>query len=233
MGSLSLPELEDLAAEGGYVGTMALSSFSAVMLLSASRAFLHSYSNWTGAGYDLTVAEKQDIDDAVSLAEDELMFSSAGGDLGQPDYALYRILAAGVDGGSWTAGDWENIVLNTVAINSGGLVLDGSGSFSGIAGDFWFTGFATGFRVNRHQNQLVEVVSGDPIGTQMPTGAFSGDSGSSAQTHAPLSGFATLVDDDDYMFQQRCALTKSGNGKGKSGDWLDWAAAGLLLYRVT
>lgn len=231
MASLSLPELQDLAAEGGYSGTMALSSFSAVLLLSACRAFMHSPAFWTGAGHTLTVAELDTIDELVSQAEDELMILVSG-TVKQPDYALYRMVAAGVDGGSFDAGDWENVVLNTVAINTGGLILDGSGSFTGIGGDFWFTGFATGFRVNRHQNQLVEVVSGDPIGSQFPSSAFSGDSGSSAQTHAPLSGFATLVIDDDYIFQQRCALTKAGNGKGKSGDWLDWAAAGVLLYRA-
>lgn len=78
MASLDLDELETLALQGGYTGIAALSSFSAVMLLSACRAFLHDTSLWTGAGYELTEDEIDDIDELVSQAEYELMLSTVG-----------------------------------------------------------------------------------------------------------------------------------------------------------
>ncbi len=78
MASLSLPELETLATEGGYTGLAALSNFSAVMLLSGCAAFLHNYRNWEGAGLELTDAEMDEINERVSLAERELIMSAVG-----------------------------------------------------------------------------------------------------------------------------------------------------------
>lgn len=78
MASLSLPELEILAIEGGYTGLAALSQFSAVLLLSAAGAFLHDYAFWTGAGLELTEDEMIRIDDFVSIAEAEIIMSAVG-----------------------------------------------------------------------------------------------------------------------------------------------------------
>lgn len=78
MASLDLVELQSLADEGGYTGMAALSSFSAVMLLSACRAFMHDRSFWTGADFDLTDDEADEIDELVSQTEYELMLSTVG-----------------------------------------------------------------------------------------------------------------------------------------------------------
>ena len=78
LASLSLPELEELAVEGGYSGLAALSNMSAVLLLSGAAAFLHDYRNWTGDGYDLTQLEMEIIDRIVSKAEAEIILSAIG-----------------------------------------------------------------------------------------------------------------------------------------------------------
>jgi microcystin-dependent protein len=76
--SLNLPDLKTLAAEGNYAVFTVLSAFSAVLLLSASRAFLHNPRFWTGAGFPLTDAELDEIDELVSEAEYELMQNTLG-----------------------------------------------------------------------------------------------------------------------------------------------------------
>lgn len=76
--SLDLDELQGLAVAGNYTGITALSNFSAVMLLSACRAFLHDLRYWTGASYRLTPAEADAIDELVSQAEYEIMSSAVG-----------------------------------------------------------------------------------------------------------------------------------------------------------
>lgn len=78
LASLSLPELEELAVEGGYTGLASLSNFSAVMLLSGCAAFLHDYRNWTGDGLELTSEEMNLINKSVSKAEAELIMSVVG-----------------------------------------------------------------------------------------------------------------------------------------------------------
>ncbi len=78
LASLSLPQLETLAVEGGYTGIAALSNFSAVLLLSGAAAFLHDYRNWTGAGLDLTENEMDTINELVSKAEAEVIMSAVG-----------------------------------------------------------------------------------------------------------------------------------------------------------
>lgn len=108
MASLSLPDLQELATDGGYAGISALSNFSAVLLLSACRAFLHNDRNWTGVGYQLTDAERDEIDELVSEAEWELMSSAIGmimptatADI--PDYALL------CDGSSYLRVDYPTL----------------------------------------------------------------------------------------------------------------------------
>lgn len=78
LASLSLPQLEALAVEGGYTGLAALSNFSAVLLLSGAAAFLHDYRNWTGDGLDLTEDEMDTINELVSKAEAEIIMSAVG-----------------------------------------------------------------------------------------------------------------------------------------------------------
>lgn len=78
LASLSLPQLEELAVEGGYAGVASLSNLSVVVLLSGAAAFLHDYRNWTGDGFDLTQEEREVIYDTVSKAEAELLVSAVG-----------------------------------------------------------------------------------------------------------------------------------------------------------
>lgn len=229
MARLSLPDLQYLATEGGYQLTAALSSFSVVLLLSACRAFLHNPKFWTGAGYELTPAELDDINELVAQAEGELM-EAVGSGLKQPDYALYRMIDAGDDAGDFDSGAWRDVLLNTIGVTEGDLSL-AAGSFTGIAGDFWFSAFTTGNRVAEFTNRLIEIAIPTVIGTQFPSSAR-GAGGTNSNHLALLSGFATLAADDDYMLQHRCSNTQSGTGQGRGNAWQDWASAGLLLYRV-
>lgn len=106
--SLSLPDLQALAADGGYAGIAALSNTSAVLLLSACRAFLHSDYYWTGAGYTLTEAERDEIDEMVSEAEWEIMSSAIGMimPIATADVPVYALLC---DGSSYLRVDYPSL----------------------------------------------------------------------------------------------------------------------------
>jgi len=75
---LLLAELEAMAANGGYAGMVALSNFSAVMLLSASRGWLENLYNWQGVGYELSDAEIDTIKAYVAEMEREIMTNMIG-----------------------------------------------------------------------------------------------------------------------------------------------------------
>lgn len=74
---ISLPAIIELAGDGGYSGFAALSNDSAALALSVC-TFLHQTWNWSGAGWELTDDEKDDIDALVSKLEQELMLSAVG-----------------------------------------------------------------------------------------------------------------------------------------------------------
>lgn len=68
---LDLAEIQALGAGGAYEGTFTLSGESAALCLSWLALLQHV--NWEGASYELTAAEKDDIDAMVALTLLELM----------------------------------------------------------------------------------------------------------------------------------------------------------------
>ncbi len=69
--SLNLAEIQGLAAGGAYAGTFTLSGESAALVLSWLALLFHR--NWVGAGYELTPAEIDIIDDMIAQCLTELM----------------------------------------------------------------------------------------------------------------------------------------------------------------
>lgn len=68
---LILSEIEGLAAGGAYAGTYTLSDETVALVLSWLALLFHW--NWIGAGYSLTQAEIDTIDDMIAEALTELM----------------------------------------------------------------------------------------------------------------------------------------------------------------
>lgn len=69
---LSLSELDELAAIGGYSNSTNLSNFSAALLLSAAEWY-GNINNWIGEGYELTDAEIDTIEANVATVLSEIM----------------------------------------------------------------------------------------------------------------------------------------------------------------
>ncbi len=76
--TLSLPEIENLASEGGYSGLVNMSQTTAALLLSAA-VWFQNHKVWTGATFgELSQFEIDRIDEIVALAQDEIMASMIG-----------------------------------------------------------------------------------------------------------------------------------------------------------
>lgn len=71
---LNLSEIQGLGSSGAYDGTFTLSGDSAALCLSWLAILRHF--NWEGAGYELTDAEKDDIDEMIATALLELMLEA-------------------------------------------------------------------------------------------------------------------------------------------------------------
>lgn len=77
---LSLPDINDLAATGGYSLSTELTNFSAALILSASGWF-GDIRNWEGVGYELTPSEIDEIDAKVSELLSQVMTNSRIGEV--------------------------------------------------------------------------------------------------------------------------------------------------------
>ena len=76
--TLSLPDIEQLASEGGYSGLANLSQTTAALILSAALWF-ENHAVWTGANFgELSPAEIDRIDEITALAQGEIMQSMIG-----------------------------------------------------------------------------------------------------------------------------------------------------------
>lgn len=230
--SLNLPALQDLADEGGYTGETVLSSFSAVLLLSACRAFLHDPRNWTGAAHYLTPTELDEIDELVSEAESELMSATAPAGR-MPDYVFYQQVGSGADGGDLDSGAYRDRLMTLIDVNRDGLASIDAGTFNVPTDDYWIYAFAQGRRIRENNLRVVDDATQVVVSsTQAPT-ASSRAADPSTQSQAELYGEVRLLIGIDYILQHRCSTTRSNDGQGEAASWLtDNIYSGVMLTKV-
>jgi len=89
------PELKALS-ENFTDGAFGLSAITQVLLLSVA-AELEDWSNWIGAGYELTDTETDEIDAAVALAENELMMALELGTMAFQDADNVSVSGGAID----------------------------------------------------------------------------------------------------------------------------------------
>lgn len=232
MGSLNLPDLQDLADEGGYSGETALSSFSAVLLLSACRAFLHDPRNWTGAAHYLTPTELDEIDELVSEAEYELM-SAAVPSGSRPDYVFYQLVTGGADGGDLDSGAYRDRAMTVIDVNIDGLASIDAGTFNVPTDQYWVYSFAIGFRIAENDIRIVDDATQIAVASLVATTVRSEQASRSTVSKAELWGIANMLIGIDYMLQHRPNTTRSGDGQGRAASWLtDNIFAGVFLTRT-
>lgn len=232
MGSLNLPDLQDLADEGGYSGETALSSFSAVLLLSACRAFLHDMRNWTGAAHYLTPAEIDEIGELVSDAEDELMGTAvpAGS---RPDYVFYQLVTGGADGGDMDSGAYRDRLMTVIDVNIDGLASIDAGTFNVPTDQYWIYAFAIGFRIAENDIRIVDNATDTPVASLVAMTTRAEQASRSSVSQAELWGIANMLIGIDYMLQHRPNTTRADDGQGRAASWLtDNIFAGVFLTRT-
>lgn len=232
MASLNLPELQDLAGEGGYVPSAALSSFSAVLLLSACRAFLHNPRFWTGAAHYLTPEELDEIDELVSQAESELMGAAAPVGT-RPDYVFYNKIGGGADGGTFNDGAWRDRDMTYIDINNGGLGSIDAGTFNVPTATYWVYAWAVSFRVGENNIRIVDDLTQVPAASLIPSAGMGRESEKSTHSVAELWGVQNLLIGIDYMLQHQGSFDRASDGMGRASGWLtDNYYAGIFLTQL-
>jgi hypothetical protein len=161
-------------------------------------------------------------------------FTTAGGmSVGKTLYANELVLATPIfsdqytaiiqdvksiatNGGTFTAGSWQNRILNSISSNTSGITL-ASNQISLSAGTYDIQASAPGFKCGSHQIRLynVSMSSIDIIGTS----EYSYPGNSATQTRSFLNGKIVLTSITVYVVQHRCELSNNMDGLGMSGGW--------------
>lgn len=155
----------------------------------------------TQAGID---DDGQDLRNMVNVAE-------GGGSVTQ-DYILLRDEQSNTtEGGTFTSGAWQTRPLNTISVDTTGVVTLSSNQFALPSGTYRIRASAPAFSVNGHQLRLQNIT--DTTTVAYGSNAYSRGA-ALAQAHAFLDYRFTIAGTKTFELQHRCASTVSTNGFG-------------------
>jgi hypothetical protein len=177
-----------------------------------------------GGGLGLTVTDGVTTVDNVGqiTIEGGTVIDGGGGQIrikNMRDYILVRDeKAAGVNGGTFTAGSWQIRDINTEVSDAGGHCSIGSNEITLEAGTYEYRISAPAYEVNWHQARLYDVTNAEviPNSESTPLFCFNGYGGSNC---AVIVGIMVLIGSTDIRIEHRCETTVSGSGLGGCSDF--------------
>ena len=124
--------------------------------------------------------------------------------------------SSGTDGGDFNSGAWRDRDLNTELSDSNSIVSISANAFTLSAGTYVIEWSCPAFVVNQHQTRLYDVTGATVVATGMNCYADSTDSVNNVSLGSAVH---TILGNNSYKIQHRCANTKASNGFGVSNSF--------------
>ena len=138
---------------------------------------------------------------------------------------LSDVKAAGVDGGTFTAGAWRTRTLNTEDHDAGGLCSLSSNQITLTAGTYRCFIRVPALQVDHHQARLYDVTGSTVL--VMGSTAFSDNASGYAVTDSIIAGQFTIAASHALEVQHYAAVSRSTYGFGEG-----WATAMSSIFTV-
>ena len=125
---------------------------------------------------------------------------------------LQEIQPISTNGGTFTSGAWQQRVLNTLTLDSGGNATLVANQFSLVAGTYDLEAVAPAANCDQHQIRLLNVTVGAPV--CVGSSEFASPSG--AQTNSILRTRLVITGTNTYQIEHECTTTAASFGLGVS-----------------
>jgi hypothetical protein len=159
------------------------------------------------------------------------MLTTTGNPFGAQLLHCQQEVAGGVDGGTFTSGDWRkrSIGVSTAITNEITSATLTSNVISLPAGTYHVEASAPAYGVEEHVVRLYNTTDASLI---MPGTAENSNSGSPTTTRSSLSGRFVLSGTKNIELQHRCAATKSTTGLGIASSFSASILADIKIWKV-